>query len=177
MTNAKKLLYDQDGSILLEAAVAFPILIAILFGIAEFGEAFTIKRRNSLAASTASDLVSQVSCVTAASLQDVSQIGTTILQPYSSTLRCISVSSFSGNGTALWNWQQAGGAGCTAPPAPPSGLISQNQTVIAARATYTYTSPLTYFLRGPVTFTYWSYSYPRLSTSVALQASCPASPN
>ena len=64
-------LRSRRGSILIEAAIAFPVLVVILLGMVEFGVAFTVKRRNAQVASTAADLVAQVSCVTTSNLQDI----------------------------------------------------------------------------------------------------------
>ncbi len=49
----------RRGAVLLEAAIAFPVLIAILYGMVEFGVAFTVQRKNIQIAGSVADLVSQ----------------------------------------------------------------------------------------------------------------------
>jgi Flp pilus assembly protein TadG len=111
----KYFLSSRRGSVLIEAALVMPLLVLILFTLAEFGEAFTIKRRNAQIASTAADLVSQVSCVSASqtgtpsSLQDIATIASIIMQPYSysGSIAGISVTSVAqtgGNALIQWSW-------------------------------------------------------------------------
>jgi len=181
----KEFLSSRRGSVLLEAAIAMPILVLILLSLAEFGEAFTIKRRNAQVASTAADLVAQVSCVsssqagTASSLQDIANIAATILAPYSYSasiagLSVTSVMQNASNATVQWSWATgsltAGTAGNSF--SLPSGLVSQNQTVIVAQASYTFTPPVGSYLTGGVTFQAQAFNKPRLGTAVALQTSC-----
>ncbi len=176
---------NRRGSVLLEAALAMPILVLILLSLVEFGEAYTIKRRNAQVASTAADLVAQVSCVsssqagTASSLADIAKIAATILQPYSYSasiagLSITSVVQNASNATVQWSWATgtltAGTAGNTF--ALPSGLVSSTQTVIVAQASYTFTPPVGSYLTGGVTFTAQAFNKPRIGTSVALQTSC-----
>ena len=170
---------DRRGSILLEAAIAFPVLIVILLGMVEFGQAFTVKRRNAQVASTASDLVAQVSCVTSADLQDVSKIAATILAPsaYSGTiagLRVTSVMQNANNATVQWSYATGTltGASQGGAYALPAGLANPGQAVVIAEASYNFTPAIGTFLTSMVTFSAVSYNKPRLSSSVALQPTC-----
>ena len=83
----------QRGAVLLEAAIAFPVLIAILYGMVEFGVAFTVQRKNIQIAGSVADLVSQQMKPTCSQLNDIAGIGATILQPYSATPSSVVVSS------------------------------------------------------------------------------------
>ena len=180
-------LSNRRGSVLLETALALPVLALVLLCLAEFGEAFTIKRRNAQVASTAADLVAQVTCVsasqtgTASSLQDIASIAATVLKPYSYSasiagLSITSVMQNASNVTIQWSWAAgtltAGTAGNTF--SLPSGLASQGQTVIVAQTSYAFTPPGGNwpFLNSGVNFTAQAFSKPRTGTSVALQSSC-----
>lgn len=169
----------RRGSILIEAAIAFPLLILILMSMAEFGEAFTVKRRNAQVASTAADLVAQVSCVTTSSLQDISTIAAMIVAPYSYSasiagLRITSVLQNANNATVQWSYGAGDLAALSngATYSLPVNLASQNQGVIIAETSYNFTPAVGSFMTGGVTFSAKAYNKPRVSASVALQASC-----
>ena len=177
----RKFLKNRRGSILIEAAIAFPVLIVLLLGMVEFGQAYTLKRRNAQVASTAADLVAQVSCVTAAGLQDVSKIAAAIVAPYSYSasiagLRITSIMQNASNATVQSSYALGtmGAASQGGAYALPAGLASQNQAVIVVEASYNFTPAIGNFLTSAVTFTAKAYNKPRLSTFVALQPSCPA---
>ena len=172
-------LRNRRGSILIEAAIAFPVLVVILLGMVEFGQAFTVKRRNAQVASTAADLVAQVSCVTTSNLQDIAYIGATILAPYpySSSiagLRITSVMQNANNATVQWSYGSgtltAASQGSTY--SLPSGLASLNQAIVIAEASYNFTPAVGQFLTSGVTFSAKAYNQPRLTSSVTLQGSC-----
>jgi Flp pilus assembly protein TadG len=165
MSRMRRFLKSRRGSILIEAAIAFPVLIAILSGMVEFGQALTVKRRNAQVASTAADLVAQVSCVTAGDLQDTAKIAATILAPstYSAAiagLRITSVMQNANNATVDWSYAigtlGAGAQGGTY--ALPAGLASQGQAVIVAEASYSFTPALGKFLTSPIAFQAKAYN-------------------
>ena len=169
----KKFISGRDGSILLEAAIAIPVLVAMLLGMAEFGEAFTIRRKNAQVASTAADLVAQVASVTTANLNDIANIASMILQPYpwtsSDGLQIMSITQNANNATVNWSYgfgnATAPGKGSTYPL--PAGLISQNQTIIVATSSYAFTPDVGSYLTGGTTFTSTAYYVPRLGNSVS----------
>ncbi len=172
-------LRNRRGSILIEAAIAFPVLVVILLGMVEFGQALTVKRRNAQVASTAADLVAQVSCVTTSNLQDIAYIGATILAPYSHSssiagLRITSVMQNANNATVQWSY----GSGTLTAASQgdtyslPSGLASLNRAIIIAEASYNFTPAVGQFLTSGVTFSAKAYNQPRLTSSVTLQGWC-----
>ena len=100
-----KFLSSERGAVLLEAAIAFPVLIAILLGMVEFGDAYTASRKNAQVPATVADLVSQQTKVTKAQLSGIASIQTTILQPYSASdggLRVFSVIQNAGSAQVQW---------------------------------------------------------------------------
>ncbi len=174
-----KFLRSRRGSILIEAAIAFPVLIVILLGMVEFGVAYTVKRRNAQVASTAADLVAQVSSITTSQLQSIETIGATILAPYSYShtiagLRVTVVMQNTNNATVQWSCA-TGTLSATSQGSTyslPSGLVSQSQAVVIAEASYSFTPVIGQFLTGVVTFSAKAYNKPRLTSSVTLQGSC-----
>ncbi len=172
----KTFLTDARGAVLLEAAIAFPVLIAVLLGMVEFGEAYTISRKNAQVASSISDLVSQQLKVTTAQLNDMANIQATILQPYSATPAGLRVSSIIlQNGNAASNagvqWSVAWGnlsaltkaQGTQTNFTLPSGLVAQGSTVIVAESSYTFTPTIGSYLTSGVTFDSVAYYMPRVT--------------
>ena len=159
-------LSSQHGSVLIEAAIAFPILITILLGMVEFGEAFTVSRKNVQVAQAAADLVSQQTNMTTVAANDIANIRTTILQPYNATPSGLRISSIIQNAkTATVQWSKAWGnltaLGQNTTFTLPAGLISQGGTIIVAEASYAFTPVMGTYLTGGVTFDSVAYYVPR----------------
>ena len=165
---------DEQGSVLIEAALVMPLMALLLLATIEFGQAFTAKRRMSQVASTAADLVARAACVTQSDLQDISAIGGTILKPYASAPLGLRITSVTKEATVQWSF----GSGTFTPAQNgdafqvPAGLAGQNKPLIIAEATYTFTPTIGQLLVGGVTFSTTSYNYSRLAGAVPLQASC-----
>ena len=173
-----KILRSRRGSILIEAAIAFPVLIVILFGMVEFGVAYTVKRRNAQVASTAADLVAQVSSISTLDLQSIQTVGATILAPFSYSptiggLRITVVTQNANNATVLWSCAKGNLGAASGTYSLPSGLASEGQAVVIAEASYNFTPAIGQFLTGVVAFSAKAYNKPRLTASVALQGACP----
>src|SRR5688572_12199773 len=66
---ARRFRRSEQGVTLIEFALIFPIMLLLFIGLVEFGEAFSVNRKISNAASTVSDLISQERSVTNAELQ------------------------------------------------------------------------------------------------------------
>ena len=171
---------DERGSILIEAAIIFPLLGMIFIGMIEFSQAFTVKRRVQNVASATADLVAQSQSVTTANLNDIASIGVQLMLPYSSTGLSLTISSVAesaqGAITVQWScsWASISSSGtCTSSGATytglPTGLLSAGQSVIIGKTTYVYTPTIAEFLVGGRTFTSTSYYRPRLTASVTME--------
>ncbi len=172
----KTFLSDARGSVLVEAAIAFPVLITVLLGMVEFGEAYTVNRKNAQVAASIADLVSQQIKVTTSQLNDMANIQAAIMQPYSAApagLRVSSVILRNGNGTinAGVQWSVGWGnlsaltkaQGTQTNFTLPSGLVTQGGTIIVAEASYSFTPTIGNFLTGGVTFDSVAYYMPRVT--------------
>jgi Flp pilus assembly protein TadG len=172
----KNFLSETRGSILVETAIALPVLVIILLGMVEFGEAYTVSRKNVQVAASVADLVSQQAQITTAQLNDIANIQGTILQPYSATPTGLRVSSIIlQNGNAASNagvqWSVAWGNLAALTQAQgnqpnftlPSGLTSQGSTIIVAEAAYTFVPTVGSYLTGGVTFDSVVYYMPRIT--------------
>ena len=176
----KTFLSDRRGAVLLEAAIAFPVLIVVLLGMVEFGEAYTVSRKNAQVAASVADLVSQQAQVTTAQLNDIAKIQGTILQPYSATPTGLRVSSIilqngnaTNNGGVQWSvgWgnlaaltqAQGNQPNFTLPTSPNLSLTTQGGTIIVAESSYTFTPTIGNYMTGGVTFDSVAYYMPRIT--------------
>lgn len=169
-------LSDRRGVVLLEAAIAFPVLIVVLLGMVEFGEAYTVSRKNAQVAGSVADLVSQQFKVTTAQLNDIAKIQGTILQPYSATPTGLRVSSIilqngnaNNNGGVQWSVGWGNLAALTKENGNqpnftlPAGLTAQGSTIIVAKSSYTFTPTIGNYMTGGVTFDSVAYYMPRIT--------------
>jgi Flp pilus assembly protein TadG len=172
----KNFLSDARGAVLLEAAIAFPVLIAVLLGMVEFGEAYTVSRKNAQVAASVADIVSQQFKVTTSQLNDIAKVQTTILEPYSATPTGLRVSSIilkngnaSNNAAVQWSVKWGNLTALTKAEANqtnftlPAGLIAQDSTIIVAESTYNFTPAIGSYLTSGVTFNSVAYYMPRVT--------------
>ncbi len=170
---------DESGAVLIEAAIVLPILLTIFFGMVEFSNAFTAKRRVQSVASTTGDLVAQAQSVTIPDLADIASVGAQLMQPFSSSGLTVTISSVSedsqSNITVQWScsWSSISATPTCAQTGAaykgaPAGVLSAGESIIVSQASYAFTPVIGEFL-GAVTFTAASYFRPRLVASVALQ--------
>jgi Flp pilus assembly protein TadG len=184
---------DRRGVSAVEFALIAPILILTYFGMAELSQAMMAQRRTSHAASAVGDLVAQArqvqptgtSSASVTSLADVFSAASTILAPFPTStlqLRVASVTGAATTGTPTVDWCDAQNTTCKcadpnakncfdlskgATPTLPTGLITAaGDNVIVAESTYTYKSPVAFFLKDGLTFTEKFYLRPRLVAQV-----------
>lgn len=163
---------DRRGVSAVEFALIAPAMIAFYFGLAEITQALLAERRTGHAASAVGDLVAQSSSVSSTDLADIFKISKTIMKPYPTTGLKMRVSSVTNtSGTSKVDWSSADGM--TPRQANdiitdiPAGVISSGQSVILSEVTYTYDSPVDFFM-GPngVKFERKFYLRPRKSDKV-----------
>lgn len=171
---------DERGSVAIESAIIFPVLVLIFLGMVEMSQAFTVKRRVQNVANSTADLVAQSQTVTTSDLNDIASIGAQLMLPFSSTGLTLTITSVAEDTqskvTVQWScsWSSlSSSANCTATGAAyaglPSGLLNPGQSVIIGRVAYPYTPSIGEFLTGGLTFTASSYYRPRLAASVVKQ--------
>jgi Flp pilus assembly protein TadG len=177
---AEGALRNNEGAILIEAAIILPILVMIFVGMIEFCDAFTAKRRVQSVASATAELVARAQSVTTDDLADIASVGAQLMQPFSSsglTLKISSVAEDNQNKiTEQWNctWSSISTTpSCAKTGAAyagiPAGILTASESVIVGQATYTFKPAIGQFLLSGVTFTSASYFRPRLTSSVPLQ--------
>ncbi len=171
---------DRRGVSAVEFALIAPVLIVMYCGLAEMTQAMMAQRRLSNIASTIGDLVAQSTQTGPSKMTDIFSIGNTVMAPFpTSTLKmCVVsvVSDATGKDTVAWSQPSVSGmTGCPAKDAVittiPTGVLPSSQSVIMAKAAYTYASPIKLVLPGTMTFNRTYYLRPRRSDTVLWSAS------
>jgi Flp pilus assembly protein TadG len=156
---------DERGVSAVEFAMLAPVLIAFYFGMAEFCQGFMAQKRMGHASSMVADLVAQEETVSTTNLDDIFEIGSLIMKPFSVAHLKQRVSSVTRTaGVAKVDWSR--GDGMTARVVAstitlPTGLIANGESVIVSEATYDYDSPIDYFMPGITRFSHIYYLRPR----------------
>jgi Flp pilus assembly protein TadG len=169
---ARRFKPSEQGVTLIEFALIFPVMILLFIGLVEFGEAFSVNRKISNAASTVSDLISQESSITNAELQDIAIVASEIVKPYRTapfSMRIISVVANDTNTRATVAWTYPAGSPAVGSVYPlPGGqrLTEANSSLIVAETSYAFTPSVGYFV-GSITLNGVAYFRPRLARTVA----------
>jgi Flp pilus assembly protein TadG len=134
------------------------------------------QRRVSNIASSIGDLVAQNAQLSDSRANDIFTIGNTIMAPFpTSTLRMclVSISSdSSGKDTVDWSIPYNSHANCPAKGAVltaglvPVGVLPASQSVIMAKTSYAYASPIKFVMPSTVNFYRTFYLRPRKSETV-----------
>jgi Flp pilus assembly protein TadG len=165
---------DKKGVSAVEFALIAPILIASYFGLAEMCGAMLAERKASLIASEIGDLTAQRTTMNTAGITDIFSVATTVMTPMPTTTLNMRISSISADSTdkiftVAWtksqgNWTTALAQGQTV--TMPAGLLAANATIIRSEVQYTYSSPVSDFIKTPLTFNETFYLVPRQSAAV-----------
>lgn len=166
---------DGRGMVAVEFALIIPVMITIYFATIETTNAMTAARRVTNVAQTAADLTAQVTTVSTSDLADIFAASTAILTPFPTNTVKITITSIvasSSSATSLsvaWS-KTYGGATPRTAAVLPSGLTTAGSSVIMVEVVYTYTSPISTFITGPITMSETAYLKPRRSVSVAFSS-------
>lgn len=157
---------DKRGVSAVEFAMLAPVMIAMYFGLAEFCQGFMAQKRMGHATSMVADLVAQRETLTGAQVDDVFQVGTLIMKPFSSTPLKMRVSQVTRgtDGVARVDWSRGGGLTARTAASTvtvPAGMIANGETVVMSEATYDYDSPVDYMMPSITKFSQTFYLRPR----------------
>ena len=167
---------DETGSALIEAALIFPILFILFFGVSELCEGFIAKRRVEAAAFTAADLVSRLQSVSSADVTALKSIVDETIKPFPvATVGLVVTSVIYDQGILTVAWSEARGSGVSAVAlgplgtalSLPVGLTLPNSSAIVARVTYTFRSTLSTLIVGDVRLQAEAYQQPRFVQQIA----------
>ena len=167
---------DRRGVSAVEFALIAPVLVIFYCGMAELTQAMMAQRRLSNIASSIGDLVAQSAQLNDTRRDDIFTIGDAVMAPFpTATLRMclVSISSdATGKDTVDWSENRNSHANCPAKGAVlgstviPVGVLPASQSVIMAKASYGYTSPIKFILPSTLNFYRTFYLRPRKSETV-----------
>jgi uncharacterized membrane protein len=152
MVTARRLARDRRGGILVETALAIPVLVVLLLGCIEMAQFLLVHQKLNRAASTMADLVSQPATISAAEVDQLFDAAQHLLEPFDLEAHghviVTSVSREEGDPTATIDWQREGGGSLAAasrigvPSGPadmPDGFeVREGENLIAAEIFYDY---------------------------------------
>jgi Flp pilus assembly protein TadG len=172
----------QDGMAAVEFALLLPVMITLFFGMCETSLALLCRADVSIMASTASDLIAQESTTQTSDLSNVYAAAGTVLFPYynpgttgsqAPTIRITSVNydtttNSTTEGKIGWTCTQSGSGSlnpATRSPGQtvnlPQAIMTSNSSVIMAEVAYSYASPTSKIITGPINMTNIWYTKPR----------------
>jgi Flp pilus assembly protein TadG len=159
----------RDGAAAVEFAFLLPVMLVMFFGVVEVSRALSCRADVINVASTAADLTAQASSLSTSDVSNVFSAASAILYPYDTSTARIIITSIVYNttsksltsGNVAWSCANTGSPHGSGSIALPAGLMTENGSVIMAEITYTYTSPTTKVITGPMTMTNTFYTKPR----------------
>jgi Flp pilus assembly protein TadG len=169
----RRLARDERGISAVEFAMLAPVLIAFYLGLSEFCQGYMAQKRMGHASAMVADLVAQEDAVTAATVDDIFDIGGLIMKPFPvAPLQQRVTSIMQTGGVARVVWSRGDGmtprtVGSTV--TLPADLITDGESVIMSEATYDYDSPADYLMPTITQFSHSYYLRPRTS----VQTTCP----
>ena len=165
---------DDLGIALIEAALVFPLMFILFFGVSELCEGFIASRRVETAAFTAADIVGRFQTVNSTDLVALKSIVDETIKPFPVATVGLVVTSVVADENNLTTvaWSVALGPGVTAHTVNavlslPAGLTLPNSSVIVAQVTYTFQSTLSTLIVGGVLLGARAYQQPRFAQQVA----------
>jgi Flp pilus assembly protein TadG len=177
-----RLAHDRSGVSAIEFVMVFPLLVGLLAGTVDFGQALMVSRKMDQIVGTLGDMVSQKSSWTTGDLDAIMAGTATIIQPFSANQLQIKLAivNVAANLSTSVNWGRAYPSTVTAPasgtasPVPiPTNIAQSGVQMIAVKATYSLTTPFSSLLQPITGVTSYTYSKtyimrPRVKDTVTL---------
>ena len=161
----RRLVGDNRGVSAVEFAIVAPILIIFYFGVTELCQGFMAQKRMGHVSATVADLIAQEETVTAATIDDIFDIGSLIMKPFPTSTLHQRVSSVTRTGGVdMVDWSRGDGMTARGEDSTitlPADLISEGESVIVAEVTYDYDSAADYLMPGLTRFAHTYYLRPR----------------
>lgn len=177
---------DKKGLAAIEFAFVAPVMLTFFFGLVEVSQALICRSSVINLAATGADLIAQESSVSSADMTNVFNALSATLFPYPTAPAKITITSLVDNnandsGKVAWSCTHGGTARAVnaivpipyTAGNPPLITPGGGGSIIFAEVTYDYTSAISSYFVGPVTFTNTYYSKPRLVAQVPKTGACP----
>jgi Flp pilus assembly protein TadG len=172
---------NEGGLAAVEFALLLPVMITLFFGVFEVSMALGCRADVTNVASTAADLIAQESTVTGPDFTNVFSAVNAILYPYDNTVAKIIITSINydtstnslTSGKVAWSCAKNTTVHSTGTTITlPSGLMTANGSVIMSEITYSYTSPTTKVITGPISMVNTFYTKPRRTAQIPAPSAC-----
>jgi len=149
----KKLWCRDDGLAALEAALVFPLLLTMLVGVYDTGNAIIANTKLVHASQTVADLVTRTRSVSTADVNEAIEAGKLALEPMSTTTFGVDIASiaFDSSAHASVNWRKT--QNMTADPTVlnrVTDLADENSGVVVVIVKYTYHPFFVGFITGDI---------------------------
>jgi Flp pilus assembly protein TadG len=157
-----------------EFALCLPFLALLYLGSYQLMDALACNRKVTVTTRAIADLTSQYSTLGTADADQILSASAQILAPYNAANALFRVSQLytdkNGTTTVMWSRAKNGSAlvsGATV--TPPAAILVNDNYLIYAEVSYTYTPIARYGLLAPIALADTVYMSPRVSSSVKLQ--------
>ena len=162
---------DRRGVAASEFALILPVLVLLLFGTVEIGNAVLLDRKVTAAAQTAADLVAQQKVVTEEDLANIWLAIDNIIAPFNTadtTYHIVSMIADDDGDTSI-DWQEHRGGADFEAYTLPAGIIGPDESVVVSQITYSYVPVFGDLIFSSFDITDVAYLRPRTVDRVALQ--------
>jgi Flp pilus assembly protein TadG len=155
-----------------EFALILPVMLVLLFGTVEAGNAVLIQRKVTAAVQTAADLTAQSTELDDTDIANLFESMNAVIEPYPTANAEFMIQSVvrDGGGSAVVDWVEIqGGEGETSPGDPvdlPPGLLVGGGSVIVAEVTFSYTPVFGDLITGTFEVSDTAFLRPRRTTEV-----------
>jgi Flp pilus assembly protein TadG len=172
----------ERGLAAVEFAFLLPVMITMFFGVVELSMAVNCRAAVTNVASTTADLTAQATTISTSDMSNVFNAASAVLYPYDTGSARITVTSINydagtkslTSGKVAWSCSRNGTARAKNDTVTlPAGLMTASGSVIMSEITYTYASPTTKIITGPMTMTNTFYAKPRRVAQITGPSSCP----
>jgi Flp pilus assembly protein TadG len=162
---------DQRAMSAIEFAMVLPVMLTFYLGTAEVSDAVGIDRKVTLTAHTAADLVSQVSSINNADMNNLLSASTAVIAPYNATPLSVTVSliTIDANGSAKITWSDSRNGSARSVGSSvslPTALKVPSTSLVWSEVSYAYKPAIGYVITGTISLKDQLYMRPRLSTTV-----------
>ena len=155
---------DERGVSAIEFVLIFPILVGMLAGTVDIGQALTVSRKMNQVAATLGDLTSQKGAWTATDIDAIIMGSATIIEPFDKSDLKIDLAILDVDASLATKVNWARGYNKTAlaknsasPVTIPTNIAQSGVQLIAVKATYSLTTPFSKLLRPVTGVTTYNY--------------------
>jgi len=178
-----QLIADRDGAAAVEFALIFPVMFTLFMGSIEITNLMMANLKTTAATEAASDLLAQTrasaNTSTKTTLDGYNAAAGMIMSPLSTTGLKLAFASITfdaaGTPSVAWHYEENSASAITTASLDSNTLrnLLENTTtptsdsVVMVKATYVYSSPISFVLGTSYTFTDIAYNHPRYVPAVA----------